>query len=236
MNREQTNRIRFVIEELLPPILRDSWLFTALARLVWGKHIDKLADFRMRAPFLTPQEYESLYKEHPRVHNETDNSQACIDAIATDLVGDSVCDVGCGTGYLLRVLAKRRAEIKRRYVGVDFVIPEHFSSEGLEFVRAPIENLPFADEEFDTVICTHVIEHILDYRAALAELRRITRKRLIIVVPREREAIHSFNPHFNFFPYKHSFLRAIQPLDREFRCIDIGRDIYFTEEKGVPRR
>ncbi|PWW00199.1 methyltransferase family protein [Hoeflea marina] len=234
MNREQTNRIRFAIEELLPPILRDSRIFVQLSRLVWGKHIDKLADFRRRAPFLTSEEYEALYTEHPRVHNDTDNSKACIAQIALDLVGDSVCDVGCGTGFLLRNLAERRSEIDRRLVGVDFVIPDFFSDEGIEFVKAPIENLPFADEEFDTVICTHVIEHILDYRRALAELRRITRKRLIIVVPREREAIFTFNPHFNFFPYKHSFLRAIQPLPFEFRCMDIGRDIYFAEDKAKP--
>jgi SAM-dependent methyltransferase len=234
MNREQTNRIRFVIEELLPPILRDSVLFTGLARMVWGKHIDKLADFRIRAPFLTSEEYEALYTRHPRVHDETDNSRACIDEIAADLTGDSICDVGCGTGYLLRSLAQRRNEMPRRYVGVDFVIPEHFSEEGIEFIKAPIEQLPFSDGEFDTVICTHVIEHILDYRQALAELRRVARKRVIIVVPREREAIYTFNPHFNFFPYKHSFLRAIQPLEHQFKCIDIGRDIYFMEDRTAP--
>ena len=61
-------------------------------------------------------------------------------------------------------------------------------------------------------MCTHVIEHILDYRAAIAELRRITGRRLIIVVPRERESIYAFNPHFNFFPYRHSFLRAMIPV------------------------
>ena len=46
MNRETTNRIRFVIEDVLPPILRDSALFRQAASLVWGKHITKLAKFR----------------------------------------------------------------------------------------------------------------------------------------------------------------------------------------------
>ena len=53
-------------------------------------------------------------------------------------------------------------------------------------------------------------------------------------MPREREAIYTFNPHFNFFPYKHSFLRAIQPLEHRFKCIDIGRDIYFMEDRMAP--
>ena len=231
MNRELTNKIRFLIEDVLPPVLRDSFLFRQLAKAAWGNHIDVLADFRQRAHLLTADEYRKLYAEHPRVHDQTDNSQACIEHIARDLMGNSVCDVGCGTGYLLRDLAKRRPEMPRRYVGVDFVIPEQFSPDGLHFIEAPIERLPFADREFDTVICTHVIEHILDYRKALTELRRITNKRLIIVVPREREAIYSFNPHFNFFPYRHSFLRAVLPLDFPYQCLDIGRDIYFSEDR-----
>jgi SAM-dependent methyltransferase len=226
-----TNRVRFLIEDVVPPILRDSALFRWAARLAWGDHIDKLADFRRRAPFLTAQEYEDLYNKHPRVHDATDNSEACIVRIAKHIIGQSVCDVGCGTGHLLREIARRRPEESRRYVGVDFVVPEHFSEEGISFVKAPIEELPFANREFDTVICTHVIEHILDYRRAIAELRRITRKRLIIVVPREREAIYTFNPHFNFFPYPHSLLRALIPLDHPFECEDIGRDLYFVETR-----
>jgi hypothetical protein len=52
-----------------------------------------------------------------------------------------------------------------------------------------------------------------------------TRKRLLIVVPREREGIYTFNPHFNFFPYSHSFLRAMIPLPPDFTCSIVGRDI-----------
>lgn len=67
MNRETTNRIRFVLEDLLPPVVRDSRLFRAAAKLVSGEHIVHLASFRARAPFLTEAEYEDLYRKHPRV-------------------------------------------------------------------------------------------------------------------------------------------------------------------------
>jgi SAM-dependent methyltransferase len=234
MNREQTNRVRFVMEEILPPFVRDSALFRHAAKLAWGRHIDHLADFRQRAPMLTAKEYETLYRQHPRVHDDTDNSVACIDKIAANVIGDSVCDVGCGTGHLLRMIRKHKGDAVSRYVGVDFVIPEHFSPDGLEFVEAAIEKLPFPDGAFDTVVCTHVIEHILDYRAAIAELRRVAKRRLIIVVPREREAIYTFNPHFNFFPYKHSFLRAMIPLKASYDCVDVGRDIYYQEDLVAP--
>lgn len=228
MNREKTNKIRFVLEDLLPPIIRDSFLFRQFAKLAWGSHIDDLASFRERAPFLTDEEYEALYKKHPRVHNDTDNSKACIDQLIKDVVGQSICDVGCGTGYLLNCVREKNTDLTR-LTGVDFAIDDASKLDGIEYVAAKIEKLPFEDNEFDTVICTHVIEHILDYRTAIAELRRIAAKKLIVIVPREREYRYTFNPHFNFFPYTHSFLRAMAPIPAEYKCIDIQRDIYYME-------
>jgi SAM-dependent methyltransferase len=230
MNRETTNRIRFVIEDLLPPILRDSPLFLWLAKRVWGEHVSHLARFRERAPFLTPAEYAELYRNHPRVHAGTDNSVACIRRINSMILGVSVCDVGCGTGALLTHIRDGHQELKR-LVGVDFVVDDAAGIGGIEYVAAKIESLPFADGEFDTVVCTHVIEHVLEYRQAIAELRRIAKRRLIIVVPREREYRYTFNPHFNFFPYTYAFLRAVHPVPAVYVCEDIGRDIFYSEDR-----
>lgn len=231
MNREMTNRIRFVLEDLLPPVLRDSTLFRAVASMAWGEHISRLADFRARAPFLSDAEYEALYRDHPRVHEGTDNSEACIARIVADVAGTSVCDVGCGTGALLKRIRDGRADVTK-LTGVDFVVEDSASIPGVDYVAARIETMPFEDGAFDTVVCTHVIEHVLEYRQAIAELRRIARRRLIIVVPREREYRYSFNPHFNFFPYTHSFLRAVHPVPQRHVCVDIGRDIYYCEDRG----
>lgn len=230
MNRETTNRIRFVIEDLMPPVLRDSPAFRWLAERAWGSHISHLARFRERAPFLSQEEYAELYRNHPRVHEGTDNSAACIRRITADIVGSSVCDVGCGTGALLAHIRAANPGLTR-LTGVDFVVEDAAALPGVEYVAAKIEALPFADGEFDTVVCTHVIEHVLDYRQAIAELRRIARRRLIVVVPREREYRYTFNPHFNFFPYVHSFLRAMHPVPPVHQCEDIGRDIFYREDR-----
>jgi SAM-dependent methyltransferase len=230
MRREQTNQIRFMMEELLPPILRDTALFKFAASLAWGKHISTLAEFRKSAPFITAEEYNELYRAHPRVHEGTDNSRACLERIAADAVGSSVCDVGCGTGAVLRNVRTHSHAPLVRMVGVDLVEPDQPIGHSIEFVCGWVEDLPFADKSFDTVICTHVIEHILNYRRAIEELRRVTRRRLIIVVPRERESIYAFNPHLNFFPYSHSFLRAMIPVPSDHVCCDIGRDIYYRED------
>lgn len=229
MRREMTNRIRFVLEDIVPPVLRDSGLFKAAASMAWGHHVADLARFRERAAFLTDEEYEALYRKHPRVHEDTDNSDACIAAITADIVGASAMDVGCGTGALLRRVRDARKDLGA-LVGVDFVIDPDLKDEGIQYFAAKVETLPFPDKAFDTVICTHVIEHIVDYRAAIAELRRVARRRLILVVPREREYRYTFNPHVNFFPYTHSFLRAVMPVPESYHIREIGRDIYYRED------
>jgi SAM-dependent methyltransferase len=45
-----------------------------------------------------------------------------------------------------------------------------------------IYNLPFDDNEFDTVLCSHTIEHVDDPRGFFAELQRVG-KELTLVVP-----------------------------------------------------
>jgi len=229
MRRETTNKIRYVLEDLIPPVLRDSGLFRFAAKLVWGDHIDRLAEFRERAPYLTAEEYETLYRDHPRVQDGTDNSDACVDRIIGACADShSICDVGCGTGELLR-RARAKLGDDRAYTGVDFVVEDADALDGIDYVAASIEKLPFEDGAFDTVICTHTIEHILDVRQAIAELRRVAARQVIIVVPCEREYRYTFNPHFNFFPYTHSFLRLMHPLPNDHECELIGRDIYYQE-------
>ena len=235
MRRETSNKIRFVIEDLLPPIVKDSALFRVAARVGFGRMVDMAADFRRRAATLTNDEYGRFYQFWPRVHAGTDNSRACLSKIAGEIIGNSVCDVGCGTGYLLRYIQTHSPEKPARLVGTEIVVPEHPDEDGIEYHQGFVERLPFRDQEFDTVVCTHLIEHILDYRAAIAELRRVSAQRLVIVVPMEREAIYSFNPHFNFFPYPHSFLRAMIPLPASYVCEAIGRDIYYREDIGSHR-
>ncbi|WP_099508705.1 methyltransferase domain-containing protein [Microvirga ossetica] len=50
--------------------------------------------------------------------------------------------------------------------------------------KEKVENLPFRDDEFDIVVFTHVIEHILDYKTAISELRRIAARKLSTTVAR----------------------------------------------------
>lgn len=97
--------------------------------------------------------------------------------------GDLVLDLGCGEGRHV-ISAYCAAEVHS--IGVDLNLEdlkttrEKFaqlvgtgsgSSFGLSAATAL--ELPFADHCFDKVICSEVLEHIPDYRAALVEIQRV---------------------------------------------------------------
>jgi SAM-dependent methyltransferase len=92
-------------------------------------------------------------------------------------------DAGCGSGRTLDELADYG-----RVAGIDL------SAEAVAAARmrghddvqvARVEELPFPDASFDVVTCLDVIEHTPDDRATLAELKRVTRPRglLLVTVP-----------------------------------------------------
>jgi len=96
--------------------------------------------------------------------------------------GDSVLDLGCGEGRH-SISARLQADI--RVIGLDLshddlVIAqqrlEHFGleeSSQCNFVKASGLKLPFQDQSFDQVICSEVLEHIVDYHSVLKEIKRV---------------------------------------------------------------
>lgn len=233
MKRETTNLIRAVLEDWLPPAIKDSRLFLWLARFLYGRHIDQLSEFRASAWSASEDQYAALYAQHPRIHAETDNSEACVQAICRlTASASSVLDVGCGSGYLLARIAENHSFSKLAGVDINLKnIASHPASASIDFRQGVVDQLPFDANAFEVVICTHVLEHVLDLDKSLGELRRVASKLLIIVVPKERETLYTFNPHLRFFPYKHSLLQAIKPPEsKSFSIKQYGRDFCYVEE------
>jgi len=96
----------------------------------------------------------------------------------------TILDVGCGAGYFLNLIRNRYKEAgyEPTVVGIDIsahqvsYMAERMSREGITRVVAATGNgefLPFADESFDLVTCSEVIEHIRNPKRALEEMRRV---------------------------------------------------------------
>ena len=70
---------------------------------------------------------------------------------------------------LMRHLKPRYKGFEARYKTADLESP-------LADLHFDIQQIPLADEQFDVVICNHLMEHVADDRRAMRELHRILRK------------------------------------------------------------
>ncbi len=101
--------------------------------------------------------------------------------------GAHVLDIGCGDGLFLRTGQSLKQVTG---VGADFSHTaiqkaEAQSSASLRFVSldATGDRLPFDDGSFDVVVALDVLEHLLEPERLLSEMKRVSRKEIIIGVP-----------------------------------------------------
>ena len=128
------------------------------------------------------QEYLSLeplatrIRTHQRHSERPDDVEGAV-LRAVSLTGRAdLLDIGCGTGSLLRNLAARSH--RGQLVGLDVSPAAVRALDGVAGVSARLGNamdLPFAASSFDVVTARHMLYHVPDVRAALAEARRVLR-------------------------------------------------------------
>lgn len=92
--------------------------------------------------------------------------------------GENVLDVGCGTG-IAALAAAERAGTERRVTAVDInpgmLAVARSKSGAIMWIEAPAESLPFADHQFDAVLCQFALMFFADRTAALREMARVTK-------------------------------------------------------------
>ena len=104
--------------------------------------------------------------------------RAAIHAVAPDLYGQQVLDLGCGTGRHTIWLAEQGAQV----TGLDFSegmlaqARRKPGAAGVRFVRHDLHQpLPRENEEFDLVVSSLVLEHLADLKQFFGEARRVLR-------------------------------------------------------------
>jgi 2-polyprenyl-3-methyl-5-hydroxy-6-metoxy-1,4-benzoquinol methylase len=132
-----------------------------------------------RDPFALRAHYEAQGREALASGQTLCCSEPTVTRAVLDLIlphVDSVTrilDVGCGANLHYDLpLADRGVNV----VAVDFaesflaLAPRH---PRIELLRADATNLPFERSEFDAVICSETVEHVVDDRAVLREIARV---------------------------------------------------------------
>ena len=81
-----------------------------------------------------------------------------------------------------------------------FTTKDIWKTRKLEVKTGDIYNLPFKDNEFDTVLSSHVIEHLEEPEKMIKESLRISNKRVIHIVPEGNVNEKNFGtPHLKIY-------------------------------------
>ena len=135
------------------------------------------------------------------MHKNSDLSQVCIDEILKNIKPNKILDVGCGDGFLLKKIKKKFNNIS--LTGIEMKtsreLKKKLLKKNIKIIDAKIENLNKINHKYDTVICTHVLEHILDINLAYENLRKICKKTLIIVCQEKEPSNIPLTPMYIFF-------------------------------------
>ena len=233
MNRRLTNAIRFVLDELLPPILRDSrWFMYPFFWIAYrGKNLPEVMNFKRNVFGYSRRQYAEFYAGLDSIsrNRATDLNEGCLRAIFASIeeADRSIVDVGCGGGFLLRELKERFPD--RSLVGVDVIERPASLPAEIEFRQADIMDLVLAPESFDVVTCCHVLEHILDYRATMKKLVAAARRKVILVVPQQRPYFYTLDEHVNFFLFPEQFAYEVGLAKCRWQRID--GDLFYIGTK-----
>ena len=101
--------------------------------------------------------------------------------------GGKVLDVGTGTGKLFLALRERGRDV----IGLDascsmlWFLRNKDNSGSLEgrLIVADIHRLTFKDNSFESVMSSRVLMHLVDWRQAISELCRVSKKEVILDFP-----------------------------------------------------
>lgn len=90
-------------------------------------------------------------------------------------------DIGAGTGDLLKLLRQTWPQLQAE--ACDYHI-ERFALPDVNIVQLDLNThpLPYADNSFDLVTCSEVLEHVENYRAVLREIHRVLKPGGLMVV------------------------------------------------------
>lgn len=140
----------------------------------------------------TGNTYDKYGSTNPVVRRLMAGFEGTLDELFSQAAPSSVLDVGCGEGVLTEQWAQRLASRSPgRVVGVDLDDPKlaaEWSARqraNLQFTPMAVEALEFADDEFELVAATEVLEHVVAPERALAEMARVASRHLLVSVPHE---------------------------------------------------
>ena len=131
---------------------------------------------------MTPEQYEAWYATQRGAWIGGEEYRL-LDSLLAPTPGETLLDVGCGTGHFTRRFAANAAD--RKVVGADIDqdmlrFADGHSDRCIGYVAVDARQLPFRDRSFDLVVSMTALCFIEEEKQALREMLRVARRRVVL--------------------------------------------------------
>jgi 2-polyprenyl-3-methyl-5-hydroxy-6-metoxy-1,4-benzoquinol methylase len=188
---------------LVPDFIKNSRLFNEVVVKRLHKGFWDL-DWKIKFKDVSDEGWTKYYDlVNSKAFRDEDMTEKQKDEVINNLVGKTVLEVGCGTGKLCIKIAKRDYDVSCLDAS-KFMIDRCMENASKENVHIKsrhgfLESLPYRDKFFDTVVCCDTLEHVRDLKKSVHHLKRVARKRVIVLVPRQKYSRYTPDLHTQFF-------------------------------------
>lgn len=138
-------------------------------------------------------EFKKMYDNYWRIvgkPNPQYTARMCVvvEMIQSGNIVDNMLEVGCGVGFLTRLISKRAKNIVAFDISINAIRRARNLVDIPEYVLADCRYLPFRDYVFDMAVASEIIEHIPRPERMLKELHQVIRRKgcLVISTPNRR--------------------------------------------------
>ncbi|MFH0859832.1 MAG: class I SAM-dependent methyltransferase [Candidatus Altiarchaeota archaeon] len=145
--------------------------------------------------------------------------------------GEVVLDAGSGEGYVLsrvdcRIKVGCDVDLKKLKIGKNRF--------GILFSMCETEGLSFKDGAFDSLICSEVLEHVLDLKKTFSEFNRVLKEDGTLVVTLPREHILTLGKIISLRWNKHPDINTLMQVEDEmskmFRIERTANTLFFLHK------
>lgn len=171
------------------------------------------------------------YTGHPISANRLNR---CLGELKNNLSGKLVLEAGCGAGRFTEILLQQGAHL----VSSDLSSAVEVNKENFPLtdkhviIQADINDMPYADETFDVVICMGVIQHTPNSEETIENLFKLVKKGGSLIIDH-----YTFNksllfrtatlyrlylrklPHSKTIPFTQNLVKRYLPLHKKFKGI-----------------
>ncbi len=140
----------------------------------------------------------------------------------------SLLDVGCGESPY-RFLKNKKTT---KYFGLDIIDSDKFGYVKNDITHFDGNTIPFDNDSFENIMCTEVLEHVLDYQRLVDEIYRVSKKDGITIFTIPWSARYHYVP-YDYYRYTPSKLKSIFSKFAKVEIIARGTDVTSIAAKTV---